>query len=86
MRYTIIIRPPARKFLEKLRDVRLYARLREAIDALAQDPRPAGSTKLAGPEELHRIRVGDYRVLYQIRDNLLMVLVVQIGHRRDVYR
>ena len=65
MSYTIIIRPPARKFLEKLRERRLYSRLREAIDGLANNPRPVGSTKLSGTDDLHRVRIGDYRVLYQ---------------------
>ena len=53
---------------------------------LANDPRPPGCDKLAGVENLYRIRVGDYRVVYQIRDEMLLVLVVKIGHRREVYR
>jgi len=42
--------------------------------------------KLAGDEALYRLRVGDYRVIYQVRDRVLVVLVVEVGHRRDVYR
>jgi len=53
---------------------------------LANNPRPFGSDKLAGPEELYRVRVGDYRIVYQIQDEALLVLVVKIGHRREVYR
>lgn len=53
---------------------------------LAENPRPIGSEKLTGSEDLHRIRVGDYRILYQIQDDALLVLVVKIGHRREVYR
>jgi len=60
--------------------------LRDAIDALAQEARPAGCVKLAGSPDLYRIRVGDYRIVYQIKDNELLVLVLSIGHRREVYR
>jgi mRNA interferase RelE/StbE len=56
-----------------------------AIDALATDPRGPNSTKLRGAEDLWRIRVGDYRALYQIQDRALVVLVA-VGHRATVYR
>ena len=62
------------------------ARIEARIDALVRDPRPSGAKKLAGDEELYRLRVGDYRVLYQVRDRVLVVLVVDVGHRREVYR
>jgi mRNA interferase RelE/StbE len=61
-------------------------RLQPKIDALATEPRPIGVIKLAGEEDLYRIRVGDYRIIYSIQDTQLLVLVVKIGHRRDVYR
>ncbi|WP_019508086.1 type II toxin-antitoxin system RelE/ParE family toxin [Pleurocapsa sp. PCC 7319] len=61
-------------------------RLKLKIDALTQDPRPNGVVKLSGPEDLYRIRVGDYRVIYNIQDNRLLVLILKIGHRRDIYR
>jgi mRNA interferase RelE/StbE len=61
-------------------------RIRTRIDELAEHPRPHGSKKLEGLDGLHRICVGDYRVLYVIKDNALIVLVVRIGNRRDVYR
>lgn len=61
-------------------------RLDPAIQALSQDPRPPGCKKLSGEEFLWRIRVGDYRIVYQIQDNELLVLVVKVGHRRDIYR
>jgi mRNA interferase RelE/StbE len=57
-----------------------------AFAALAADPRPFGVKKLSADEDLFRIRVGDYRIIYQIRDKELIVLVVKIGHRREVYR
>jgi mRNA interferase RelE/StbE len=61
-------------------------RLKPKIDALAKEPRPTGVVKLSGQDELYRIRVGNYRVIYNIEDNQLLILVVKIGHRRDVYR
>jgi mRNA interferase RelE/StbE len=86
MPYTVSIKPRAEKFLEGIRDARLYRRLRNAIRALASDPRSPGSIKLQGAEELYRVRVGDYRIIYQIQDTVLVVLVVEIGHRREIYR
>ena len=83
---SIFLSRRAEKFLTNLREAPLYARLRTAIDVLAQDARPAGCIKLAGEPDLYRIRVGDYRIIYQVRDRILTVLVVSIGHRRDIYR
>ncbi len=60
-------------------------RLGARIDALADDPRPPSATKLVG-SEYWRVRVGDYRVVYDIHDDELIVLVVRIAHRREVYR
>jgi mRNA interferase RelE/StbE len=57
-----------------------------ALLALAGNPRPTGSVKLAGDEDLWRIRVRQYRVIYQIRNDQLTVVVVKIGDRKDVYR
>ena len=86
MSYTVKVSRPAEKFLRALTDKKLYQRLREALDALEENPRPVNSVKLQGEEELYRVRVGDYRIVYQIRDGQLIVLVVQMGHRREVYR
>jgi mRNA interferase RelE/StbE len=60
-------------------------RMARRIDQLAADPRGGGSIKLRA-EEIWRARVGDYRILYRIEDDRLVVLVIRIGHRRDVYR
>ena len=57
-----------------------------AMDALAASPRPRGVKKLAGPDDLYRIRVGDDRMVYRIQDDRLIVLVVRIAHRKDVCR
>ena len=67
-------------------DPQTRQRLAPHISALADDPRPIGSKRLAAAEELHRIRVGAYRVVYRIEDDVLLVLVLRLGHRRDVYR
>lgn len=61
-------------------------RLAPRIEALAEQPRPPGVEKLAGADDLYRVRVGDYRIVYAIKDEVLLVLVVRVGHRRDVYR
>jgi mRNA interferase RelE/StbE len=53
---------------------------------LAENPRPHGVESLAGEKGLYRIRASDYRIVYQIRDDALLVLIVRIGHRREVYR
>ena len=59
---------------------------RAAIDRLADDPHPAGMIALRGAPGAFRIRIGDYRVIYVLHDDLLLVVVIDIGHRRDVYR
>jgi mRNA interferase RelE/StbE len=61
-------------------------RVRAAIDLLADDPRPPSCRKLAGEEGAYRVRVGDYRIVYEVFDRRLVIQVVRIGHRRDVYR
>ena len=82
--YGIEFSRASRKALTKL-PARLAERIEFAIAELAAQPRPPGCVKLSG-YDLWRIRVGDYRVIYEIRDNVLIVLVIDIGHRREVYR
>lgn len=61
--------------------------IRESVLALANDPRPNGYKKLKGSKEsLYRIRCGNYRVVYTIKDDILLVLVIEVGHRREIYR
>jgi len=85
LQYAIEFRPSARRdFVRLPKDV--IERIDGALLALRPNPRPAGSTKMAGYQNRYRIRVGDYRIVYEIHDKLLVVLVVRIGHRRDVYR
>lgn len=84
MAYTVEFSPAAAREFRKLgREIQL--RLRPRIDALVDDPRPSGAKKLKG-SDLWRIRVGDHRVVYAIRNQVLVVLVVRIAHRREVYR
>ncbi len=83
MTYTLHILRRAQRELSQLRG-ETYERVRDSIRSLAQDPRPHGSLKLAGREGW-RIRVGDYRVIYEIDDSRQAVTVLHIGHRRDVY-
>ena len=61
-------------------------RIIKAIDNLTINPLPMGSIKLTGHDAKYRIRVGDYRVIYEIHNSVLIVLVVEVGHRKDIYR
>ncbi|MCS6829072.1 MAG: type II toxin-antitoxin system RelE/ParE family toxin [Armatimonadota bacterium] len=84
MSYSVNILPRAQKQLAKLpQDA--YVRVRDALRKLADTPRPTGCLKLAGRDGW-RIRVGDYRVIYEIDDANLTVTVLDIGHRGDIYR
>jgi len=85
MKYTIVFDRSANKTFQSLAHP-LQLRLVEHIEALADKPRPTGVKKLKGHHEHWRIRVGNYRVIYTIRDQELIVLILQIGHRREVYR
>lgn len=83
--YRIEWRKSTRKAIRKI-DKAAIPRIIEAVEELATDPRPINSKKLKGSDSVYRIRVGNYRVLYEICDGLLLVEVVKIGHRRDVYQ
>ena len=78
----------SRKAERQFRDLtaQIQKRLKPKIDALARTPRPRGVKKLEGEDELYRIRVGDYRVIYQIQDKALIVLVVSLGDRKEIYQ
>lgn len=82
--YKLLIKPSAVKEIESL-PKKDRQRIVGRIQSLATEPRPVGCTKLSG-EEKYRIRQGDFRILYEIRDQELVVTVVKVGHRRDVYR
>jgi mRNA interferase RelE/StbE len=78
----------SRKAERQFKDLtnQIQKRLKPKIDALAQNPRPRGVKKLEGEDELYRIRVGNYRVIYQVRDDVLIVLVVSLGDRKEIYK
>ena len=61
-------------------------RIIAAVESLSQDPFPSGHTKLSGSERAYRIRVGDYRIIYEVFAGVLLIEVVRVGHRRDVYK
>ena len=83
--YSIKILRKAAKELRKI-DRQYQGRIAEAIDALERDPRPHGCKKMQGYESRYRIRVGDYRVIYDIEDEQVVVVVLRIRHRKDAYR
>lgn len=86
MTYTLLLDRSASKYLSKLRDQNLKRRLEEAIKSLIHTPLPSGYKKLAGTDCTYRIRVGDYRIIYDIEHEKITILVLAIGHRRDIYR
>jgi mRNA interferase RelE/StbE len=85
MNFTILYRASVKREMRRL-DAAMVKRIDAAILALADNPRPSGCVRLSGQSHLWRIRVGDYRVLYEIQDQQLVVLVVSVAHRREVYR
>ena len=84
-RYRLLIKPLAVKDIEAIPLKRDRQRVVERISKLAEDPRPFGSEKISGQDK-YRVRQGRYRILYVIEDQDLIVQVVKIGHRKDVYR
>ena len=84
-RYRLALKPSAeRAFLGLPREVQ--RRLDRRLLALQDDPRPPGTKALAGEAGLYRLRVGDYRIVYEVHDKEILVLVLAIGHRREIYR
>ena len=84
MAYRIEVTPRARKDLRAL-PARERKRVAHQIEALKTDPRPTGCKKLKGREDFYRVRVGDYRVVYQIKDEVLLILIVRVGDRKEIY-
>jgi mRNA interferase RelE/StbE len=84
-RYRVEIKRSAAKEIRAISRKKDRQRVVARIEALADDPRPSGCTKLSG-REAYRIRQGAYRVVYTVADEVLVVEVVKVGHRRDVYR
>ena len=85
MNYSIEFRPAVLKFMKRLprKDLR---RIKKRIDDLSENlPNPA-TTKMKGSNSFHKIRTGDYRIIYEIQKDKLIILVVRIGHRKEIYR
>ena len=85
MIYEIIITKSIQKQLDNLPN-NIQERVYDKISQLAKEPRPDGVVKLKGYDNEYRIRIGDYRLVYEIQDEQLIVLLVQCKHRRDVYK
>lgn len=85
MDWQLQIERKAQKALKKIPDP-YKSNIIETIDDLTSEPRPHNCTKLKGASDLWRVRVGTYRIVYQINDDQLLILVIRIGHRSDVYQ
>lgn len=85
MPYQIQLLPAAIRDLGRLEPL-TRQRIADKISTLAAEPRPHGVEKLAGRDSRYRVRVGDYRIIYEIHDQRVLVLVARVGHRREVYR
>lgn len=85
MIYQVTLAPAAAWQLRKF-DPQARRRIQAAIELLAADPRPPSATQLVGGAGEWRVRTGDYRIIYEIQDQQLVVLVLSVGHRREIYR
>lgn len=85
MSYEVRVAPYALRQMRKL-DAAARRRVQAVIDLLAEDPRPPAAKQLVGGRGEWRVRTGDYRIVYEIQDKELIVLVVAVGHRREIYR
>ncbi len=85
MTYRITLAPSAARQLRKF-DPQVRRRLQAALELLAEQPRPPAATQPVGGAGEWRVRTGDYRIVYEVEDEVLVVLVLRLGHRRDIYR
>jgi len=83
--YQVKVAEEAARFIRK-QDKRIQRQIINNIRELAKNPRPQGCKKLQGYKELYRIRSGNYRIVYNIKEKMLLVLVVRVAHRKDIYR
>ena len=83
--YSVELTKSAEKELRRI-DGRYIPRIFAAVESLAEEPRPTGCKKLSGSDHTYRIRIGTYRVIYDIQESRLLVLVIKIGHRKDAYQ
>jgi mRNA interferase RelE/StbE len=85
MAYQVEITPAAQRTIKKL-SKNVQRKIIETIEKLANEPRPVGVVKLSATENLYRVRTGDYRIIYEIQDKILLIVITKVGHRRDVYK
>lgn len=85
MIYRVEFSPAASRQFRKL-DATARRRVQAAVELLAIEPRPSGAKKLVGGDGEWRVRTGDFRIIYEIHDGVLLVLVLALGHRREVYQ
>lgn len=83
--YRIEWKNSALKELKRI-DRTIIQKIIDTIQSLATDPRPSGVRKLRGSELSYRIRVADYRIIYEVIDDMLLILIIRVRHRKDVYR
>jgi mRNA interferase RelE/StbE len=84
--YRLVFKSSAAKELEAVGQKADRARLVASIKDLAEQPKPVGAEKLSGHIDLYRIRVGNYRVVYEIDDGQIVITVIKVGHRKEIYR
>lgn len=84
MTYRVTLSPMAARQVRTL-DAQVRRRIQAALDLLAEQPRPPSATQLVGGSGEWRVRTGDYRIVYEIEDDHLLVLVLRLGHRREIY-
>lgn len=85
MKYRIEFKGSAAKALKRI-PKRDQIRVRDKIDSLSENLPDRMTTKMKGDNPFHRVRVGDYRIIYEIQDEILLILLLKIGHRKDIYR
>jgi len=85
VKYRVEVKRTAAKALAKIPKPD-QNRIIEKIDSLAENVPSPATTKMKGDNPFHKIRIGDYRIIYEIQDNILVILILKIGHRRDVYK
>ena len=85
MNYRIEVKKSAAKSLRKIPKAD-QKRIADKIDSLAENPPNPDTTKMKGNNPFHKVRVGDYRIVYEIHEAVLSILIVKIGHRKDIYK
>ena len=84
--YRLELRPSVVKTLRKVRDAQLQRRFDDALSKLTENPRRMGAEKMAGYDHRYRFRVGDFRIVYEIHDAILLVVILAVGDRKEIYR